>query len=84
MTETRSRCRQQTEENRIFGGYWMEMNEDDARALARGEVTERVREMARCLCDWDFNLLQQTREREAEREKQAIKPAGRKRKGQAA
>ncbi len=61
------------------------MNEDDARALARGEVTERVREMSRCLVDWDFNLLQQTREREAEREKRISKPAaGRKRKGQAA
>lgn len=39
-------------EHRIY----LLINEEDARALLRGEVTEDVRSMARCAVDWEWTL----------------------------
>jgi hypothetical protein len=57
MQATRDDCRARTEAYHEFAGFTMQMNEADARALAHGEVTERVKEMARCMVNWEYDEL---------------------------
>jgi len=58
IEQIRADCAARTEAYHEFYGFTMMMNEADARALAKGEVTERVREMARSMIDWEYDELE--------------------------
>jgi hypothetical protein len=45
---------------------WMRVTEHQARELLAGRIDEELKSMARCMCNWEFDLRQRTAERLAE------------------